>query len=197
MIKLGITGGIGSGKSYFSRLLQQRNIPVYDTDSRAKVLINTHSVIRKALVSLLGEDVYLPDGTLNKKKLADYLFSCKANAARINSIVHPRVKDDLDEWFAFHKEKEFVAVESAILYESGLDAMVDKVILVYAPEELRIRRAMSRDHATEAQIRARVASQQNDEEKRERADFIICNDGIADLNAQIDLMLDELSGKKL
>ena len=197
MMTLGLTGGIGSGKSYVSRLLQERNISVYDTDFHAKELINTHPSIRKALIGLLGKDVYLSDGVLDKKKLVGYLFACKENADRINSIVHPCVKEDLVNWFAAHVDKRFVAVESAILYESGLDVMVDKVILVYAPLELRIRRAMSRDHATEEQIRARVAAQQSDEEKRLLADFVLYNDGVMDLDVQIDSLLDKLADKKL
>ena len=107
------------------------------------------------------------------------------------------MKEHLTDWFAFYKDVECVAVESAILYESGLNAMVDKVVLVYAPLEMRIQRAMSRDHATEEQIRARVVSQRSDEEKRLLADFVLYNDGKMELNSQIDSLLGGLFCKKL
>lgn len=195
MIRLGITGGIGSGKSYVSRLLADAGIPVYDTDSQAKRLMLEHPVIREQLVGLLGEEVYL-DGQLNKPLLAGYLFAGPENASRINGIVHPVVKHDFQEWALHHSDAGIVAMECAILYESGFDKAVDKVLMVYAPEAVRLQRAMQRDRATEAQIRSRMAAQLNEEEKRNRADFVIYNDGVCPLSSQLQELIGRLTTEK-
>lgn len=195
MICLGITGGIGSGKSYVSRLLMEEGIPVYDTDSHAKKLMETDSSIQRQLKDLLGEEVYL-DGRLNKPLLAGYLFADAANAARMNAIVHPVVLHDFQEWSASHSDAGIVAMECAILYESGFWKSVDKVLMVYAPEEIRLQRAMQRDGASEQQIRSRMASQWDEEEKRKRADFVICNDGLAPLQPQLKKLIDRLLTEK-
>lgn len=195
MIRLGITGGIGSGKSYVSRLLRADGISVYDTDAEAKRLMLSHPSIRKDLIGLLGEDVYL-DGRLNKPLLASYLFASSGNAARINGIVHPRVKEDFLSW-ASRQESGPVALESAILFESGFEDVVDKVIMVYAPLDVRIRRVMERDHATREQVESRIAAQMSDEEKVRRADFVIMNDGKRELQSQLSVLYDALALKRL
>lgn len=194
MIRLGITGGIGSGKSYVARLLAQGGLPVYDTDTEAKRLMLSDADIRAGLISLLGERVYV-DEKLNKPLLADYLFASDEHASRINSIVHPCVKRDFLRWAASRAEHEVVALESAILYESGFDDVVDYVVAVYAPLEVRIRRAMERDCATEEQVKSRISSQMNEELKRDRADFVIVNDGRA-LSPQLDALLKALKNRK-
>lgn len=194
MIRLGITGGIGSGKSYVARLLAQRGLPVYDTDTEAKRLMLSDADIRAGLIGLLGERVYV-DEKLNKPLLADYLFASDEHASRINSIVHPSVKRDFLRWAASRAEHEVVALESAILYESGFDDVVDYVVAVYAPLEVRIRRAMERDCATEEQVKSRISSQMNEELKRDRADFVIVNDGRA-LSSQLDALLKALKNRK-
>lgn len=155
MIKIGITGGIGSGKSYVSHLLEEAGIPVYDTDTEAKKLTLSHPRIREGLLVLLGEDVYKADGSLNKPVLASYLFASTENAGRVNRIIHPCVYEDFQQWADRQAASgtEVVAMESAILFESGFHTAVDYVVMVYAPLELRITRAMQRDAATEAQIR--------------------------------------------
>lgn len=193
MIKLGITGGIGCGKSYVAHLLQERGIPVYDTDREAKRLMVSHPVIRRKLTELLGEAVYEGD-VLNKPLLAGYLFACKDNAERVNSVVHPCVYDDFLRWTKMHEcsGKETVAMESAILFESGFDRAVDRVLMVYAPMELRVRRAMERDHASEKQVRLRMAAQADDEEKISRSDYVVMNDGISSLDIQLDRILQAL-----
>lgn len=190
MVRLGITGGIGSGKTYVARMFREMGVPVYDTDSEAKRLMLEHLSIREELVALLGEDVYL-GGQLNKPLLAGYLFSSPVNASRINTIVHPRVRDDFRTWASL-QPLETVALESAILFEAGFEDTVDKVIVVYAPLEVRVRRVMERDHATEEQVRARIAAQMSDEEKVRRADFVIVNDGVQDLLPQIQAVYDAL-----
>ena len=171
---IGITGGIGSGKSYVSAILREKfGIPVYDCDMEAKRLTASNEEIRQKLIALVGPEVF--DGNkLNKQLLADYLFADVENASRVNAIIHPVVLQDFKRWAEEQHEKPIVALESAILFESGLGEMVDKVLFVDAPEEVRLRRAMLRDTATEAQIRARM-KMQRPELHRLQADFIINN----------------------
>lgn len=185
MIKFAITGGIGSGKSYVSSLLEERGIPIYNADLESKRLTVQDEGIRKELVALLGEDIY-QGATLNKPLLASYLFANSDNAVKVNSIIHPRVKDDFHRWVESQKDVPLVGLESAILYESGFDDVVDQVVMVYAPEAVRLQRAMKRDNATEEQVRARMSAQMDDEEKRSKADFVLMNDGIMPLDVQLD-----------
>ena len=187
MVKIGITGGIGSGKSYVSRLLTEHyGIPVYNTDSEAKRLMLSDEGIRRRLTALLGKEVYKSDGTLNKPLLANYLFADSCHAGQINAIVHPQVKADFLKWADLQTGCEIVALESAILFESGFDNIVDRVVMVYAPVELRIRRVMLRDSTTEEKIRQRIVAQMDDKAKQDRSDFIIFNDGSRPLNLQLD-----------
>ena len=181
MISIAITGGIGSGKTYVSNLLQEQGIPIYNTDNEAKRLMLSDEGIRRDLIELLGIDVYR-DGVLNKPLLVSYLFASSENAARINGIVHPRVKEDFRRWLECHADYKVAGLESAILYEAGFQDMVDAVVMIYAPEAIRIERAMKRDQATEAQIRERMAAQLDDKEKLSRADYVIYTDGTIPLD---------------
>ena len=187
---IGITGGIGSGKSYVSAILQEKfGIPVYDCDKEAKRLTASNEEIRQKLIALVGPEVF--DGNkLNKQLLADYLFADVENASRVNAIIHPVVLQDFKRWAEEQHEKPIVALESAILFESGLGEMVDKVLFVDAPEEVRLRRAMLRDTASEAQIRARM-KMQRPELHRLQADFIINNNQTDDsqLHNQLEKLL--------
>lgn len=191
MISIAITGGIGSGKSYVSSLLQEKGIPIYNADDEAKKLMHTDKDIREDLVALLGPDVYR-NGELNKPFLASYLFANSENAARINEIVHPRVKADFCRWLKKHADKEVAGLECAILFEVGFEDTVDAIVMVYAPENLRVERAMKRDGATETQIRARIAAQMDDEEKCRRADYIVYNDGRMPLDIQLSSLISQL-----
>lgn len=195
MISIAITGGIGSGKSYVSSMLQKQGIPFYYADDEAKRLMLSDEDIRRDLIALLGESAYI-DGALNKPLLASYLFADSGNAARINGIVHPRVKADFQRWLGEQEGHEIVGLECAILFEAGFDDAVDAVVMVYAPEALRVERAMKRDHATETQIRARIAAQMDDEEKRRRSDYVIYNDGCIPLEEQLATLLAEIKTRK-
>lgn len=195
MTSIAITGGIGSGKSYVSALLQAAGIPVYNTDNEAKRLMLSDEGIRQDLIALLGEGVYT-DGALNKPMLASYLFAGPENAARINAIVHPRVKADFRRWMEEQEGQEIVGLECAILFEAGFADTVDAVVTVYAPESLRVERAMKRDGATEAQIRARIAAQMDDEEKCRLSDYIIYNDGSISLENQLSALVAQLKKGK-
>lgn len=196
MISIAITGGIGSGKSYVSNLLEEWGIPIYNADNESKRLTVSDEEIRKGLVALVGEQVYFDDGTLNKSLLAAYLFASSEHATQVNAIIHPRVKADFRRWLEEHTDCEIVGLESAILYESGFDDVVDAVVAVYAPESLRLERAMKRDGATEAQIRARMSAQMNEEEKRNKADYVVLNDGSACLQKQLDALIYQIKRGK-
>lgn len=195
MIKIAVTGGIGSGKSYISHLLENMHIPVYNADNEAKRLTVSDAGIRGELIALLGEEVY-KDGLLNKPLLASYLFSDPAHVLQINSIIHPRVRKDFTVWVERQEKCEIVGMESAILYEAGFQDTVDAVIMVYAPVELRIQRAMYRDGASEEQVRARIAAQMDDEEKRRRVDFTVVNDGVQLLIPQLNRIVEQLKTEK-
>lgn len=198
MIRLGITGGIGSGKSYVAHLLEEKGFPLYDTDREAKRLTLTHPRIREALSTLLGTEVYQADGTLNKPLLASYLFSSPEHAEQINGIIHPCVYEDFQAWA--HRQEEagaqVVMMESAILFESGFQKAVDYVVMVYAPLELRIKRAMQRDAASKAQIRARISAQMDDEEKKRKADYVLYNEEKTPLETQIAALEGWLANRK-
>lgn len=192
-IKLGITGGIGSGKSVVSQLLSLMEVPVYISDIESKRLTNNDPEIRAKLMDILGEEVYL-NGELNKPLLANYLFASSEHAQTINSIIHPVVKADFRKWAQHRSTHHIVGIESAILFEAGFAHEVDYTMMVYAPLDIRIARTMTRDHSSEEQVKQRIARQMNDEEKRTMADFIITNDGKEALIPQVIQMINQLSG---
>lgn len=195
MIKLGITGGIGSGKSFVSRCLKEGfSVQVYDTDREAKRLMLEHEGIRADLIALLGEEVYTAAG-LNKPLLAAYIFSSPENAQKVNAIVHPRVKEDFRNW-AFRQEQaggQLVGVESAILFESGFDREVDKTLTVSASLELRITRVMERDRVGREQVLERITAQISDEERNRLSDFSVENAETSDIHAQLVRILSALN----
>lgn len=174
MLRLGITGGIGSGKSVVSKTLKVLGVPVYDCDSRAKWLQENDADVRREIKSLLGDDVY-EGSRLNRKKMATMIFSDATLLAKVEGIVHPAVEKDFNRW-CVEQKKEVVGLESAILYECGLDKKcIDKVCLVYAPTETRIERVAKRDSANIEEIRRRMANQASDDDKIKKADFIVNN----------------------
>ena len=175
MKKIGITGGIGSGKSVVSRILTTMGYPVYDSDSWAKRLMNNHPDIRQALTDRFGPDTYI-SGNLNRPYLAQQIFNDKENLTFVNSIVHPIVCNHFLQW-AESQPTELVFIESAILFSSGLDKFVDKVIYVDAPHEIRLQRAMNRDHASAEAISARINNQLHDNQyAHTHSNYTIQND---------------------
>ncbi|MBQ5394082.1 MAG: dephospho-CoA kinase [Alistipes sp.] len=173
MFKVGVTGGIGSGKSTVCRLFAARGVAVYDTDAAAKELMNTSEELKQALTARFGEATYL-DGALNRAYLAERVFGNESELQALNGLVHPAVIADFERW-AEEQTGEYVVLESAILYEAGLDKHLDAVVAVLAPEQLRLERAMRRDGASEEQIRSRMAAQMSDEELHRRADVSVVN----------------------
>ncbi len=173
--RLGITGGIGSGKSFVCSILEEEfRLPVFRCDLEARHLINTDPLIRRQLTALVGDSVYAPDGTLDKTALAGYLFASTRNATRVNSIVHPLVRLAFRQW-CLRQSSGLVCMESAILYESGFSGEVDEVLFVSSPPGVRLFRAMRRDHASQAQIEARM-SRQDTSLARGNARYVIHND---------------------
>lgn len=195
-IKIGITGGIGSGKSVVSRLLKGMGIPVYIADDEAKRITATDSVIKQKLVDLLGDEVF-EGGVLNKPFLASYLFSDAKHAEVINAIIHPRVKEDFIEWAKRNSHFPVLAMESAILIESGFAEEVDCIVMVSAPLDLRIRRAMKRDSSSEELIRKRILSQMDDDEKMKLAHFVILNNDETSIISQVKQLLEALAVQRV
>ncbi len=177
-IKIGIAGGIGSGKSFVCRRLAARGITVYDCDAAAKRLIRTSVTLRQQLTALIG--------SLDKAAMSRFLLASETNQLAMNAIIHPAVFRDFEE-------SGMTWMESAIMYESGIYRLVDKVIVVTAPLELRIERVMSRDGISREKALQWIHRQLPQEEVLLRADYEIVNDGVADIDSQVDYLLQQLS----
>lgn len=185
MVKIGITGCIGSGKSYICKLLENRGYSIYNCDNEAKRLMNEDMQIRKSLINVVGKNVY-KDGCLNKSVLADFILSDQENAMIINNLVHPVVAND----FVLSNKSW---MECALLFSSGFNKLVDKVICVSAPLPLRINRIMLRDSVSDERAKEWINCQMSQEEIISLSDFIIENDENADLDNQIDSILASIS----
>lgn len=195
-MKIGITGGIGSGKSYICQILKQMGYPVYNCDDEAKRLMVENKQIIDSLRALISDDAYIvqhtPDGksifTLNKQLIANYLFANKDNASKVNAIVHPVVKADFADW-SKKQNCDNVFMECAILFESGFEDTVDKTVLIYADVELRLKRAMIRDKVSEKQIRSRMLQQISGVEAYKRADYVFNHNDYRTTNEEIRKLL--------
>ncbi|MDR1860122.1 MAG: dephospho-CoA kinase [Bacteroidales bacterium] len=173
MLKTGITGGIGSGKSLICKFFETLGIPVFYADREARRVAET--VARPRLIALFGNEAFLPDRRLNSRKIADAVFQAPELLAMLNKILHPEVKRQFLQW-ADEQEAPYVLHEAAILFESGFNEVMDCNILVTAPEELRISRVMQRDGISREEVLRRIENQWPDEQKSELADFVIRND---------------------
>ncbi|QMU29518.1 dephospho-CoA kinase [Adhaeribacter radiodurans] len=178
MLKVGITGGIGSGKSIICRLFELLGIPVYDSDYRAKWVMQHHLGLRQELIDAFGLQVF--DATteqLNRKYLAQLVFNNPEKLTLLNSLVHPRVKQDFTDWAAAQTNAPYLIKEAALMYETEAHKQVDQMILVLAPAALRLARTQKRDtHRTIADVEAIMQKQLDDSEKSKRADFVVYND---------------------
>lgn len=184
MYKVGLTGGIGSGKSKVAEFLRDREVAIYDSDSRAKELMMSNEALREALIAEFGQECYTADG-INRAWLAQRVFNNEAELARLNAIVHPAVMRDFAAW-AEAQEGNYVVLESAILLEAGLESHVDVVVAVMAPRELRLERAMLRDGASREQIEERMRNQMSDEERTDRAKYAIVNIDLEELEEDVE-----------
>lgn len=190
MIKIGITGGLGSGKSVVADLLSLSGIPVYIADERSKWLTMTSPTIREKLIALFGKDLYI-NNVLDKKRLASFIFNNEDYLRQVNAIIHPEVNKDFQAWTT-QQTTSLCAMESAILFESGFDKNVDIRLMVYAPMELRIKRAMLRDAASREELIARMNNQLSDEVKKGYADYVIYNDDKQALIPQVHTFITNL-----
>ncbi|MFO7658203.1 MAG: dephospho-CoA kinase [Bacteroidales bacterium] len=175
MTRVGLTGGIGSGKSIVCNIFRQLSIPVYNADIRAKILSDNDSEIKQRLMRLFGKKIYTSFG-LDRKKLATIIFNDKDALQSVNAIIHPKVIRDFEEWLREHRHRKYTIHESAILFESGMVPMFDNTIMVTSPEALRIKRVMERDNVDETHVRNIMKSQMPEEKKTELSDYIITND---------------------
>lgn len=174
MIKIGVTGGIGSGKSLVCQIIRTMGYPVYNADLRARNLTNSHPLIVNGVKKLFGENVY-SNGLLNRKIVAEKVFNDVKLLIQLNKIIHPIVSDDFNEWLLQNHNENLVFKEAAILFESGANKQVDRVIAVWAPKELRIKRVCDRDGVAPEEVEKRISNQMDVEEINSRSDYIIRN----------------------
>lgn len=176
-LQIGITGGIGSGKSLVCRIFETLGISVYDADSHAKELMTTDGILVNEIKKEFGTLSYNPDGSLNRAYLARTVFNDEKRLATLNRLVHPRVGVDFKAWADQKKHHPYILKEAALLFESGTSQSLDAIIVVHANIELRINRVLKRDvHRTREQVLAIIAHQMPEEEKLKRADYVIRND---------------------
>jgi len=186
MLRIGITGGIGSGKTTVCSIFQELNIPVYSADQRAKELMVESAKLREKISSLFGSEAY-SDNVLNRIHIAEQAFQNPDLLQQLNDAVHPAVVQDFDDW-ARHQEEEgqtYVLKEAALMYESGSYKDLDAVITVSAPESLRIERSMKRDGVSRDKIVERLNKQWTEDQRLEKADYVIVNDGQEALIPQV------------
>ena len=187
-ISLGITGGIGSGKSYVCKLLEERGMPVFYSDREAQEEMKANPLIRSFLLRLVGSDAFLADGSLNKVSIRNFIGRGPDFSAQLNDVVHPAVRGRFLDWKDSHRSS-LVVMESALLFESGFRDTVDFAVLVSAPLETRIVRVMRRDGIARSTVERMMALQNSDEKLRKLCDFVIENDDTNPLEPQIDKML--------
>jgi len=193
MLKIGITGGIGCGKSEVCRLLEEKGIPIIHADIVAREMIDSNEKIKSQIKATFGDDVYLPDGKLDRKKVANIIFNNEDAKQTINQIVHPRMiqyqKTELEKLERSGKYK-FAGVEAALIFEAGAEKQFDVIVVVAALEETVVQRLMERDGLSREEILKRINSQMPLSEKIKRADIVVHNDGSLDeLNHEVNRLL--------
>jgi len=196
MLRIGVTGGIGSGKNMVSQRMKELGAYVFDADSEAKKILQENNDVQEDLILEFGTDIVNPDRTINEKKLAVKGFSNEENQAILNAIIHPYVFDEIDTRYETISEKEEVPifiVNAALIYESGLDQHLDYTIVVTAQYGLRLQRALKKGKLTRAEIRKRMDLQLPEESNVKMADFVIDNNGTEEqLKEQVDQIYQEL-----
>lgn len=202
---IGVTGGIGSGKTYICKLLEIASLPVFYSDDVAKRIVNDDPDIKKSITDLFGEGAYIELRSIEEKKteervkrfildrkfISEKIFNDSTLREKMNAIVHPAVLKAFEKWEK-EQDSNVVVMESALLFESGMNKAVDKIIVVSAPEDIKIARLQKRDSLSEAEIRQRMKSQCSDAEKLRQADYIITNGPKDDVNIQIFKVLDSI-----
>ena len=183
-LRIGITGGMGAGKSTVCKIFNQIGIPIYDADSRAKWLMNNDSELKEAVRTSFGWDSYTRKDDLNRDYLAKVVFSNEEKLKVLNGIAHPAVMKDFEFWTNEHKNEPYSLKEAALLFESNSYKILHKVIVINSPIETRIERVVKRDHVKREDVLKRIENQSTDRERMEKADWIIYNDGVHSLIEQ-------------
>lgn len=191
MIKIGLTGGIGSGKTTVATVFNSFGIPIYNSDVRAKYIMNTDVELVNDIKQLLGQHAY-KEGEINRPYISKKVFSTPSLLQQLNNLVHPKVAQDFSKWCDQHKNHPIIIKEAAILIESKAYLTLDKIVVVNAPEETRIARVQQRDNADIEAVKARIRNQISEEERNKYADFIINNDGETSLIIQVKAIIEEL-----
>ena len=186
-IKIGLTGGIGSGKSVVSKLLTTYEIAVYDSDTRAKSLMESDDKIIHSITQIFGKEAYT-DGKLNRRFVAEAVFASSSKLLQINTIVHSAVIDDFSRW-AELQAAHILVFESAIIFENGLEKYFDKIIAVVAPQKLRIERVKMRSGMSRKEILNRIKNQTSSKTLRQRADYVVINDDRTAIIPQVERIL--------
>lgn len=192
MIKVGITGGIGSGKTTVCRIFEHFGVAVYYADERSKDLIQTDIKLIRNIKKTFGSDLYDSNNVLDKAALATIVFHDDEKLKKLNSIVHPSVLSDFNIWCSQHQHQAYIIKESALLFETNAQANLDILITVFAPLEIRIKRIQERDPITQEEIMSRIKSQMPDNEKMSRSDYVIFNDLKHSLVKQVSVLHKEL-----
>lgn len=187
--KIGITGGIGSGKSIVSKIIETMGYPVFNSDFEAKKIANSHPEVKSELIELFGESIYM-DNELNRKMLAGLIFSDLSLRGKVNAIIHPKVREEFNNRASTSKSN-LIFNEAAILFETGAYKQLDATVLITAPKELRIRRVLGRDKVSLEEIENRIASQWSDEKKSQFTNYIINNDEVEPLIVQVEKVISE------
>ncbi|VXB65622.1 Dephospho-CoA kinase [Flavobacterium sp. 9AF] len=189
---IGLTGGIGSGKSTVAKYIASKGIPIYIADDEAKKIMSEQLVIDE-IQKMFTEKVLLDNGQLDRKKIGAIVFNNPILLKQLNEIVHPKVKTHFIDWLQKHKDSPFIIKEVAILFETGGNKECDKIILITAPEEIKIERIMKRDNISKNEIIKRMKNQLSDEEKSMKSDFVVTNVKISDTFKEIDKILNFLN----
>ncbi len=196
MYQVGITGGIGSGKTLVCHMLKVLGIPVYNADSEARRMMNDHPVLREQIEDLLGKEAY-KEGILDRRHVGNMVFGNRELLDKLNHLVHPAVREDYGQWVAQWSDVPYVVEEAAILFESGAHLLLDKTVLVYAPSELRINRVMKRDGVALEDVKKRMMHQMDEDQKRILADEIIVNDESQLLTPQVVSLHERIINRKV
>ncbi|MDO5616444.1 MAG: dephospho-CoA kinase [Cruoricaptor ignavus] len=190
---IGITGGIGSGKSTVAKIIKKNGFPIYSSDERAKEIVNDNPILKSKIVELLGENAYDENGIYNRKWVASLVFNNNDLLKKLNELIHPAVKEDFQKWIK-QQNKDFIFKETALLFELGLDKDCHQSLLVTAEDNLRMKRVMDRDGKTYREVEAVMAKQMPEKDKIKRADFIIYNnEGIDELASETEKILQEIT----
>jgi dephospho-CoA kinase len=176
MWKIGVTGGIGSGKSTVCQLFRNLGVPVFVADEEGRRLLNNNKEVIQSVKDNFGEDMYTSTGEIDRQRMSQLVFSDPRELERVSQIIHPRVKENFDKWCLLHEGKPYVIKEAAILFESGSYHDLDKIINVFAPKEQRIARVTKRDGSSQSEVEKRMRFQYSDQERNELADLIIMNE---------------------